>query len=236
MFMDCITYQGVPQVVAEQMMLQDLEHRFCKSHSSLEKIGFPTPSAANVANMLATCHNDTRFCSNFGQMGRCCWHKIEDVGTFCVSLSRHPYFPPKNQTSPSAYVEIYYRMGVTYAQIRTLMLSAHCSGHQLSNCLKKTSSWWQKGRELAVKLGYGMTVLVALEEERGEVDTYMVLSSYYYNMSAIKDTTRHTTQKNNWHRMMLATCQLCRAIVLGRHKDMSSILTFDDIKNVEICS
>jgi hypothetical protein len=25
------------------MMLHDLERRFCKSHSSLEKIGFPTP-------------------------------------------------------------------------------------------------------------------------------------------------------------------------------------------------
>ncbi len=40
-----------------------------------------------------------------------------------------------------------------------------------------------------------MTVLVASEEKRGEVDTYMVLSSYYYNMSAINNTTRHTTQK-----------------------------------------
>ncbi len=43
MFMDYIMYQGVPQMVAEQMMLQDLEHHFCKSHSSLEKFGFPTP-------------------------------------------------------------------------------------------------------------------------------------------------------------------------------------------------
>ncbi len=43
MLMDYITYQGVPQVVAKQMMLQDLEHCFCKSHSSLEKNGFPTP-------------------------------------------------------------------------------------------------------------------------------------------------------------------------------------------------
>ncbi len=34
-----------------------------------------------------------------------------------------------------------------------------------------------------------MTVLVASEEKRGEVDTYMVLSSYYYNMSAINNTT-----------------------------------------------
>jgi hypothetical protein len=40
-----------------------------------------------------------------------------------------------------------------------------------------------------------MTVLVASEEERGEVDTYMVLSSYYYDMYAINNTTRHTTQK-----------------------------------------
>jgi hypothetical protein len=32
--------------------------------------------AANVANILATCCNDTRFRSNFGQMGRCCQHKI----------------------------------------------------------------------------------------------------------------------------------------------------------------
>ncbi len=43
MFMDCITYQGVPQVVAKQMMLQDLERCFHKSNSSLEKFGFPTP-------------------------------------------------------------------------------------------------------------------------------------------------------------------------------------------------
>jgi hypothetical protein len=42
-----------------------------------------------------------------------------------------------------------------------------------------------------------MMVLVASEEERGEVDKYMVLSNYYYNMSAINDTTRHTIQKKN---------------------------------------
>jgi hypothetical protein len=36
---------------------------------------------------------------------------------------------------------------------------------------------------------YGMTVLVALEEERGEVDTYVVLSSYYHDMSAFNDMT-----------------------------------------------
>ncbi len=78
-------------------------------------------------------------------------------------------------------------------------------------------------------------VLVTSEEERGEVDTYMVLSSYYYDMSAINDTTRHTTQKKTRHRKK-ATCQLYRAVVSGRHEDMSSKLTFDDIENVKICS
>jgi hypothetical protein len=43
MFMDYIMYQGVAQVVAKQMMLQDLENCFRRSHSSLEKFGFPTP-------------------------------------------------------------------------------------------------------------------------------------------------------------------------------------------------
>ncbi len=42
---------------------------------------------------------------------------------------------------------------------------------------------------MAVKLGYGMMIFVASEEERGEVDMYMVLSSYYYDMTAINDTT-----------------------------------------------
>jgi hypothetical protein len=44
MSMDYITYQGVTQDVAEQLMLQDLERLFRKSRSSLEKIGFPTPN------------------------------------------------------------------------------------------------------------------------------------------------------------------------------------------------
>jgi hypothetical protein len=43
LFMDYITYQGVTQDVAKQMMLQDLERLVRKSHSSLEKFGFPTP-------------------------------------------------------------------------------------------------------------------------------------------------------------------------------------------------
>jgi hypothetical protein len=42
MFMDYIRYQSVAQVVAEQMMLQDLEHCFHMSHSSLKNFGFPT--------------------------------------------------------------------------------------------------------------------------------------------------------------------------------------------------
>ncbi len=42
MLMGYITYQGVAQIVAEKMMLQDLEHCVRKSHSSLENSGFPT--------------------------------------------------------------------------------------------------------------------------------------------------------------------------------------------------
>ncbi len=41
MFMDYIIFQGVVEPVAEQMMLQDLERKFCKSHTSMEKYGFP---------------------------------------------------------------------------------------------------------------------------------------------------------------------------------------------------
>jgi hypothetical protein len=48
MFMDYITNQGVPQVVAKQMILQDLERHSCKSHSSLEKNGFPTPDGVQT--------------------------------------------------------------------------------------------------------------------------------------------------------------------------------------------
>jgi hypothetical protein len=43
MYMDYITYQGVSPMVAEQMMLQDLERCFRKSRSLLEKFGFPIP-------------------------------------------------------------------------------------------------------------------------------------------------------------------------------------------------
>jgi hypothetical protein len=44
MFMDYITYQGVAQVVAKQMMLQYLKRHFHKSHSLFEKIDLPTPA------------------------------------------------------------------------------------------------------------------------------------------------------------------------------------------------
>jgi hypothetical protein len=48
MFMDYITYQGVAQVVAKQIILQDLERCFCKSHSSLEKFGFSIPEGVRT--------------------------------------------------------------------------------------------------------------------------------------------------------------------------------------------
>ncbi len=38
MFMDYIMFQGVTQKVAEQMMLWDLEHGFCKSNSFWKKL------------------------------------------------------------------------------------------------------------------------------------------------------------------------------------------------------
>jgi hypothetical protein len=43
---------------------------------------------------VATCRHDMTCRSNFGQMGPCCRHKIEDVVAVCVGLSRHlPDFP-----------------------------------------------------------------------------------------------------------------------------------------------
>ncbi len=76
---------------------------------------------------------------------------------------------------------------------------------------KKDKSWWQKGRELAVKLGYGMTVLVAWEEERGEVDMYMVLSSYYYNMYV--GNSRHDTAYDTEKKPNTAWCWQCVSYV-----------------------
>ncbi len=53
--------------------------------------------AGNVANMLATCRPDPRCCSNFGQMGPCCQHKIDDVGTCLCRLVTTPIFPAKKK-------------------------------------------------------------------------------------------------------------------------------------------
>ncbi len=41
--MDYIMIHGVIETVAEQMMLQDLERKFRKGQSSMEKYGFPKP-------------------------------------------------------------------------------------------------------------------------------------------------------------------------------------------------
>ena len=43
MSMDYIIFQGVVKPIAEQMMLQDLECKFRKSHTSTKKFGFPPP-------------------------------------------------------------------------------------------------------------------------------------------------------------------------------------------------
>jgi hypothetical protein len=43
MFIDYIINNGLSELIAEQTILQDLERCFCKSHSSLEKFGFPVP-------------------------------------------------------------------------------------------------------------------------------------------------------------------------------------------------
>ena len=62
--------------------------------------------AGNVADMSRHVGDDTTCRSNFGQMGPCRQHKIEDVVAVCVGLSRHlPDFR-------NSYVETYYGMGV----------------------------------------------------------------------------------------------------------------------------
>ncbi len=65
---------------------------------------------------------------------------------------------------------------------------AACAGHGMSKLVR-----WP-GR-LALASVPHHNVIVASEEERGEVDTYMILSSYYYDMLTINNMTRHTTQK-----------------------------------------
>jgi hypothetical protein len=48
MFIDYIIHNGLPELIAEQMMLQDMERHFWKSHSSLEKFGFPVPDGVPI--------------------------------------------------------------------------------------------------------------------------------------------------------------------------------------------
>ena len=71
--------------------------------------------AGNVANMSRHVGDDTTCRSNFGQMGPCRRHKIEDVVAVCVGLSRHlPDFR-------NSYVELYYGMGVHTHRYPTLI-------------------------------------------------------------------------------------------------------------------
>ncbi len=72
-------------------------------------------------------------------------------------------------------------------------------GASIVRLSKKDDILMTKGEGIGsqTRVWYGMAVLVASEEERGEVDMYMVLSSCYYDMLAINDTTQHTTQKKN---------------------------------------
>jgi hypothetical protein len=77
----------------------------------------------NVADMSRHCR------SNFGQMGPCRRHKIEDVVAVCVGSSRHfPNFPKCVCRNILWY-------GSTYAQILNshfchVLLSWFCSFHQ----------------------------------------------------------------------------------------------------------
>jgi hypothetical protein len=77
--------------------------------------------AGNVADMSRHVGNDTTCRSNFGQMGPCCRHKIEDVVAVCVGLSRHlPDFR-------NSYVEIY-SMVWEYIRTDTQRSFLSCSG------------------------------------------------------------------------------------------------------------
>ena len=87
-----------------------------------------TVLAGNVADMSRHVGDDTTCRSNFGQMGPCRRHKIEDVVAVCVGLSRHlPDFR-------NSYVEIYYGMGVhthRYPTLISVMFSfLSCSPHE----------------------------------------------------------------------------------------------------------
>ncbi len=69
MFMDYITYQGVVEHVAEQMMLQDLEHKFHKSQTSMAKFGLQTPQGVptELEEVMSHCE---RICLSGGSIGR----------------------------------------------------------------------------------------------------------------------------------------------------------------------
>jgi len=93
------------------------------------------PLGGNVDDMSRHVGDDTPCRSNFGQMGPCRRHKIEDVVAVCVGLSRH------FQIFRSAYVEIYYGMGVnthryycTYNMISTLISWFHLSKQYRRSC------------------------------------------------------------------------------------------------------
>ena len=60
MFMDCLIFQGVVEPVAEQMMLQDLERKFRKSHTSMKKFSFPPPQGvpAELEEAISHWRND----------------------------------------------------------------------------------------------------------------------------------------------------------------------------------
>jgi hypothetical protein len=80
---------------------------------------------------VAKCRHDMTCRSNFGQMGPCCRHKIEDVAAVCVGLNQHlPDFPKcvcrnilwYGSTGAIVSVRMYLH---THRYYRTHMLSAH---------------------------------------------------------------------------------------------------------------
>ncbi len=63
---------------------------------------------------------------------------------------------------------------------------------------------------------------------------YYDISTAPNDMSAIDDTTQNTTHKKSPTRHDVGDMLVCRSDVSGRHGQMSSKLTFGDIKNVDI--
>ena len=77
---------------------------------------------------VAKCRHDMTCRSNFGQMGPCRRHKIEDVVAVCVGLSRHLTDFPK-----CVCRNILYGMGVhTHRYYRTSLNAHFC--HVLMSC------------------------------------------------------------------------------------------------------